>query len=78
MKKPFGKIKLQPVNRGNKKRIQGIHQTALETDQIADQMSLKEFIDPFTGRKIPRHKSNAISGAGNESAMQLAGPFMAS
>lgn len=26
----------------------------LEEDKIADQMSLKEFIDPFTGSKNPK------------------------
>ena len=35
----------------NKKQIQEYIKQQLETDQIADQMSLKEFIDPFTGSK---------------------------
>ena len=35
----------------NKKQIQEYIKRQLETDQIADQMSLKEFIDPFTGSK---------------------------
>lgn len=35
----------------NKKQIQEYIKHQLEEDQIADQMSLKEFIDPFTGRK---------------------------
>lgn len=35
----------------NKKAIQEYIKNQLEQDQIADQMSLKEFIDPFTGSK---------------------------
>ena len=34
-----------------KKQIQEYIKRQLETDQIADQMSLKEFADPFTGSK---------------------------
>ena len=33
----------------NKKQIQEYIQNQLTSDQIADQMSLKEFVDPFTG-----------------------------
>lgn len=35
----------------DKKQIQEYIKQQLETDQIEDQMSLKEFIDPFTGSK---------------------------
>ncbi|MDY3988497.1 MAG: IS200/IS605 family transposase, partial [Massilioclostridium sp.] len=35
----------------NKKQIQEYIKRQHEEDQIADQMSLKEFVDPFTGRK---------------------------
>lgn len=35
----------------NKKQIQEYIKHQLEEDQIADQMSLKEFIDPFTSSK---------------------------
>ena len=35
----------------NKKQIQEYIKRQLEEDQIADQMSLKEFVDPFTGSK---------------------------
>ena len=35
----------------NQKQIQEYIRQQLETDKIADQMSLKEFIDPFTGSK---------------------------
>ena len=35
----------------NKKQIQKYIKRQLEEDQIADQMSLKEFVDPFTGSK---------------------------
>ena len=35
----------------NKKQIQEYIKKQLQEDQIADQMSLKEYIDPFTGSK---------------------------
>lgn len=35
----------------NKKQIQEYIKSQLEEDKIADQMSLKEFVDPFTGSK---------------------------
>ena len=35
----------------NKKQIQEYIKHQLEEDPIADQLSLKEFIDPFTGSK---------------------------
>ena len=37
--------------RKNKKQIQEYIQNQLTSDQIADQMGLKEFVDPFTGRE---------------------------
>lgn len=36
---------------GNKKQIQEYIRNQLEEDQIADQISIKEFVDPFTGSK---------------------------
>ena len=35
----------------NKKKIQEYNQNQLQQDQIADQLSLKEFVDLFTGSK---------------------------
>ena len=35
----------------NKQKIQEYIKRQLEQDQIADQLSLKEFTDPFTGSK---------------------------
>ena len=35
----------------NKKQIQEYIRHQLDEDQIADQMSLKEYVDPFTGRE---------------------------
>ena len=35
----------------NKKQIQEYIRNQLTSDQIADQMGLKEFVDPFTGRE---------------------------
>lgn len=29
----------------------GVYKNQLQQDQIADQLSLKEFVDPFTGSK---------------------------
>ena len=36
----------------NKKQIQEYIQNQLTSDQIADQMGLKEFVDPFTGQPV--------------------------
>lgn len=38
----------------NKKRIQEYIRSQLEEDKIADQISIKEFIDAFTGIKNPK------------------------
>lgn len=35
----------------NKKKIQEYIKKQLEEDQLAEQMSIKEYIDPFTGSK---------------------------
>lgn len=35
----------------NKKQIQEYIKKQLEEDQLSDQMSLKEYTDPFTGSK---------------------------
>ena len=35
----------------NKKRIEEYIRKQLQQDQIAGQLSLKEFVDPFTGSK---------------------------
>ena len=35
----------------NKKKIQEYIRNQLQQDQIADQLSLKDFVDPFTGSK---------------------------
>lgn len=35
----------------NKKQIQEYIQNQLTEDQVADQIGLKEFVDPFTGRE---------------------------
>ena len=35
----------------NKKQVQEYIRTQLQEDQIADQIGLKEFVDPFTGRE---------------------------
>ena len=38
----------------NKKQIQEYIRSQLEEDKIAEQISIKEFIDPFTGSKNPK------------------------
>ena len=38
----------------NKKQIQEYIRNQLREDELADQMSLKEFVDPFTGRENKR------------------------
>ena len=46
----------------NKKQIEEYIRNQLEQDQIADQMGLKEFVDPFTATRIPRHKIGPFRG----------------
>lgn len=38
----------------SKKAIKAYIQNQLEGDKISDQISIKEFIDPFTGSKDPK------------------------
>ena len=38
----------------NKKAVKAYIQNQLEEDKISDQISIKEFIDPFTGSKNPK------------------------
>ena len=45
----------------NKRQIQEYIKRQLEEDQIADQMSLKEFIGRLRAARIPRHK-RALKG----------------
>ena len=40
----------------NKKQIQQYIKNQLQEDQIADQMSIKEYIDPFTGKQVQEDK----------------------
>ena len=44
----------------NKKKIQEYIRNQLQQDQIADQLSLKEFVDPFTGSKETKGKSSLM------------------
>ena len=37
---------------GNKKAIQEYIQNQLKEDELADQLSIKEYFDPFTGEKV--------------------------
>ena len=47
----YGQIKADIGGGRNKKQIAEHIKHQFDEDQIADQMSLKEFIDPFTGSK---------------------------
>ena len=47
----YGQIKADIEGGRNKKQITEHIKHQFDEDQIADQMSLKEFIDPFTGSK---------------------------
>ena len=47
----YGQIKADIGVRRNKKQIAEHIKHQFDEDQIVDQMSLKEFIDPFTGSK---------------------------
>lgn len=38
----------------NKKAIKAYIQNQLEEDKMSDQISIKEYIDPFTGTKNPK------------------------
>lgn len=42
----------------NKKAIQTYIQNQLKEDQLADQLSIKEYYDPFTGEKYPNRNNN--------------------
>lgn len=46
----------------NKKAIKAYIQNQLQEDQIADQVSIKEFIDPFTGSKNTKAYQNPLRG----------------
>ena len=46
----------------NKKQIQEYIRNQLEEDKIADQISIKEFIDLFTGSKNSKHKNSPFRG----------------
>jgi len=40
----------------NKGKIKAYIQNQLQEDAIADQMSLKEYVDPFTGESVTKNK----------------------
>ena len=46
----------------NKKAIKAYIQNQLQEDQIADQISIKEFVDPFTGSKNTKAYQNPRKG----------------
>ena len=46
----------------NKKAIKAYIQNQLEEDKMSDQISIKEFIDPFTGSKIPKAQIKPLKG----------------
>ena len=46
----------------NKKQVQEYIRTQLQEDQIADQIGLKEFVDPFTGRENKQAQKTPLKG----------------
>ena len=60
------------------KKIQEYIKNQLQQDQIADQLSLKEFVDPFTGSKGKQsvNKKRPLGGLPRK-GMQLTDPFVA-
>jgi len=46
----------------NKKAIKAYIQNQLEEDKMSDQISIKEFIDPFTGSKNPKAQIKPLKG----------------
>ena len=46
----------------NKKAIKAYIQNQLQEDQIADQVSFKEFVDPFTGSKNTKAEGKPLKG----------------
>ena len=45
----------------NKKAVQEYIRNQLKEDESADQMTIKEYYDPFTGEKYPRRGGNGTS-----------------
>ena len=46
----------------DKKAIKAYIQNQLEEDKMSDQISIKEFIDPFTGSKNPKAQIKLLKG----------------
>ena len=51
----------------NKKQIQEYIRNQLQEDIASDQLTMKEYIDPFTGQQVKEGKYNAPLGAAGES-----------
>ncbi len=47
----------------NKKQVQEYIRNQLREDELADQMSIKEYVDPFTGRENKRAKTRPLRGS---------------
>lgn len=45
----------------NKEAIKKYIQNQLQEDQLADQMSIKEYFDPFTGEEYPKRASDKVN-----------------
>ena len=46
----------------NKKAIETYIRTQLQEDIVADQISLKEYMDPFTGEPVPKKQTTRLAG----------------
>ena len=47
----------------NRKQVQEYIRNQLAEDHLADQISIKEYIDPFTGSENKKHKINPLRGS---------------
>jgi len=45
----------------NKEAIKRNIQNQLKEDEMLEQMTIKEYYDPFTGEEYPKHKSDKIN-----------------
>ena len=50
----------------NKKAIQQYIQNQLKEDELADQMTIKEYYDPFTGEEYPKRKKTGNPFTGSQ------------
>lgn len=57
----------------NEKAIKEYIQNQLQGDKLSDQLSMKEFIDPFTGEPVKQHNQESLFERQLEKALRLSG-----